>query len=65
LRFPIAPSPIKYQETQEQPSHKLFRIKQQAISVSKLAEVGDQWKKWDVIGIDEGQFYPDVSSDLL
>jgi hypothetical protein len=39
-----------------------FRLKQEAIAVSRLQEVGDKWKHWDVIGIDEGQFYPDVSS---
>ena len=37
------------------------RLKQNARSVSNLAELGDSWKDYDVIGIDEGQFYPDVS----
>jgi hypothetical protein len=30
--------------------------------VTTLAELGDTWKDFDVIGIDEGQFYSDVSS---
>lgn len=29
-------------------------------SVSDLASVGDRWKAFDVIAIDEGQFYPDL-----
>jgi len=29
--------------------------------VTKLAELGDEWKHYDVIGVDEGQFYLDVS----
>ena len=31
-----------------------------AVSCSKLAEIGDEWKEYDVIGIDEGQFFADV-----
>ena len=29
--------------------------------VTKLAELGNSWRNYDVIGIDEGQFYSDVS----
>ena len=28
--------------------------------MTKLSELGDSWMKYDVIGVDEGQFYPDV-----
>ena len=38
------------------------RFKQEATSVTTLAELGDTWKEYDVIGIDEGQFYQDVSA---
>ena len=30
--------------------------------MTSLAELGDTWKEYDVIGIDEGQFYHDVST---
>jgi hypothetical protein len=30
------------------------RLKQEAVAVKLLAEVGDTWKNVDVIGIDEG-----------
>lgn len=30
------------------------------MAVTKLSELGNQWKDYDVIGIDEGQFYADV-----
>ena len=29
--------------------------------MSALSELGDSWKQADVIGIDEAQFYKDVS----
>ena len=29
--------------------------------MTKLSELGDSWMNYDVIGIDEGQFYADVS----
>lgn len=32
-----------------------------AIGAKKLSEVGDAYLDYDVIGIDEGQFFPDVS----
>ena len=38
-----------------------FRVKQEARAVSRLSELGDDWREYDVIGIDEGQFYLDVS----
>jgi len=37
-------------------------MKKEAIAVRALSELGDLWKKFDVIGIDEGQFYADVSN---
>jgi len=40
-------------------------MKQNARPVTKLSELGDDWKQYDVIGIDEGQFYLDVSVALL
>lgn len=33
--------------------------------MTKLAELGDTWQDYDVIGIDEGQFYSDVSVHAL
>ena len=39
----------------------VFRVKQDARAVSRLSELGDEWHEYDVIGIDEGQFYLDVS----
>ena len=36
-------------------------MKQEARAVSRLSELGDDWREYDVIGIDEGQFYLDVS----
>jgi len=35
-------------------------MKKEAIAVRALSELGDLWKKFDVIGIDEGQFYADI-----
>ena len=32
-----------------------------AIAVSHLAQTDNYWRQFDVIGIDEGQFYEDVS----
>ena len=31
------------------------------MSVRQLSELGDSWRNYDCIGIDEGQFYKDVS----
>lgn len=31
-----------------------------AVCVKTLAEIGDKWKNYDVIGVDEGQFFTDV-----
>ena len=38
-----------------------IRVKAAAVAVKELAEIGDLWTKYDVIGIDEGQFFCDVS----
>ena len=35
-----------------------------AFSCKKLEEVKDSWKDFDVLGIDEGQFFQDVSSSF-
>lgn len=32
----------------------------EAVSATKLSEIGERFKKFDVIGIDEGQFFEDV-----
>ena len=34
--------------------------KQPATPINTLRELGDQWKNFDVIGIDEGQFFSDI-----
>lgn len=31
-----------------------------ATSCGRLSEVGDAWREYDVVGIDEGQFFPDL-----
>jgi hypothetical protein len=36
-----------------------------AIGAKNLAEIGDHYKSFDVIAIDEGQFFPDVHQFLL
>jgi hypothetical protein len=36
--------------------------KLQATSCSKLADIGLAWREYDVVGIDEGQFFPDLLS---
>lgn len=36
-----------------------------AIGARALNEVGDIWKQYDVIGIDEGQFFSDVSKNEI
>jgi len=37
-------------------------VKNTALAVTKLSELGDHWKAFDVLGIDEGQFFPDIVS---
>jgi thymidine kinase len=36
-----------------------------AIGASKMSEIGNHYLEFDVIAIDEGQFFPDVSNDPL
>jgi thymidine kinase len=31
-----------------------------AIPMTTLAELGEKWRQYDVIGIDEGQFFSDL-----
>eukprot|EP00796_Vickermania_ingenoplastis_P010067 gene10067-7037_t len=40
-------------------SHDQAKLKVHA-AVSRLCDVGDTWEQFDVIGIDEGQFFPDL-----
>lgn len=35
-------------------------IRNQAYACTLLSELGDYWMQFDVIGIDEGQFFPDI-----
>lgn len=37
----------------------------QAYSCKKLSEIGKAWMQFDIIGIDEGQFFEDVSAKLI
>ena len=32
-----------------------------AIGAKSLADIGDLYREYDVIAVDEGQFFPDVS----
>lgn len=34
--------------------------KHEAKAVTRLSDLGDSWLEFDIIGIDEGQFFPDV-----
>lgn len=38
-----------------------YRQLRVAIACRKLDEIEDYWRDFDVIGIDEGQFFEDVS----
>nr|CCC93315.1 unnamed protein product [Trypanosoma congolense IL3000] len=40
------------------PQHRLSMIT--TVSVTKLSEVGNAWHDYDVIAVDEGQFFPDI-----
>lgn len=40
-------------------------ILRSAVACKRLEEIGDEWKAFDVIGIDEGQFFEDVSTRLF
>lgn len=40
-------------------SHDRMTLKAQA-AVSLLADVADRWKRFDVVAVDEGQFFPDL-----
>jgi thymidine kinase len=33
---------------------------QDAVPCAALADLGDTWREYDVVGIDEGQFFPDL-----
>jgi thymidine kinase len=35
-------------------------LRKDAIPVTTLSEIGDAWRQFDVIGIDEGQFFSDL-----
>jgi thymidine kinase len=37
-------------------------MKREATPVTTLAQIGDLWREYDVIGIDEGQFFSDLVS---
>ena len=38
-----------------------YRQTMKALGAKTLKEIGDIYREFDVIGIDEGQFFPDVS----
>jgi hypothetical protein len=44
---------------------RLYSLKKTAVAVKELSEIGDEWMDFDVIGIDEGQFFSDVSNAVL
>lgn len=35
-------------------------VKSTAIAVTRLLDLGDKWMPFDVIGVDEGQFFEDI-----
>lgn len=37
-----------------------YSLKRTAVACVKLEELGDLWKEYDVLGIDEAQFYDDI-----
>ena len=39
----------------------VHRLTENARAVTRLEELGDSWRDYDVLGVDEGQFYLDVS----
>lgn len=43
----------------------MFRVEKQAAACHTLRELGDMWREFQVIGIDEGQFFDDVSKKPL
>ena len=38
-----------------------YRQTMKALGAKTLKEIGDLYREFDVIGIDEGQFFPDVT----
>jgi len=40
-------------------------VVRKAVACTRLSEIGDTWKEFDVIGIDEGQFFEDVSLNFV
>lgn len=42
----------------------IFRIEYDAISASRVSDVLEQLLPYEVVGIDEGQFYDDVNLNL-
>ena len=36
------------------------RHESKAMGATKLSDIGEEWRFYDVIGIDEGQFFEDV-----
>ena len=40
-----------------------FRHESKAVGATRLSDIGEEWKFYDVIGVDEGQFFEDVSFD--
>ncbi len=35
------------------------------MGATKLADIGEEWRFYDVIGIDEGQFFEDVRKNSI
>ncbi len=42
--------------------HLFFRQMMNAIGARTMGDIGDLYRDYDVIAVDEGQFFPDVSS---
>ena len=41
------------------------RHESKAVGATRLSDIGEEWKFYDVIGVDEGQFFEDVSRNYL
>ena len=41
------------------------RHESKAMGATKLSDIGEEWRFYDVIGVDEGQFFEDVGKFIF